>query len=103
LLGLLPKDVSDHFDTLINEFLNQQTGEARFARAIDSLHPLVMSWTEGGFGHPEHNFTPTWLIERKRPTIESFPTLWDLALRIFQGAGDRGLLPPDGMIKRRGR
>jgi len=103
LLGHLPKDVRDHFDALINEFLNQETGEARLARAIDSLHPLVMSWTEGGFGHPEHNFTPTWLIERKRPTIESFPALWDLALRIFQGAVDRGLLPPDGMIQRRGR
>ena len=103
LLGLLPDNDRDRFDSLIHEFLEQQTSEARFARAIDSLHPLIISWTDGGFGHPEHRFTPTWLIERKRPTIEPFPELWTLALSIFQDAVDRGMLPPDEMIHRRDR
>ena len=103
LLGLLPDIDRERFEALIHEFLVQQTSEARFARAIDSLHPLVISWTDGGFGHPEHAFTPTWLIERKRPPIEPFPALWDLAFSIFQGAVDRGMLPPDEMVQRRDR
>lgn len=100
LLALLPDDIEQRFHSLIHEFLDQQTEEARFARAVDSLHPLLVSWTEGGQGHPEHAFTPSWLIERKRPTVSPYPELWELALIIFQGAVDRGMLPPDDSIQR---
>lgn len=102
LLGMLPVDVRGRFDGLIHEFLEQQTREARFARAIDSLHPLLMSWSEGGSGHSNGEITAAKLIERKRPTIEAYPLLWELVLRILQDEVDRGALPPDDAIQRRG-
>jgi putative hydrolase of HD superfamily len=100
LMALLSSDVSPPFDSLFREFQDQNTAEARFARAIDSLHPLLVSWTEGGQGHPEHAFTPSWLVERKRSTLSAYPELWELALAVFQGAVDRGMLPPDDLIQR---
>lgn len=101
LMAMLPDDVKQRFDSLWREFQAQQTAEARFTRAIDSLHPIILSWTEGGHGHPEHEFSPSWLIERKHQTISAYPDLWNLLLEILQGAVDRGLLSPDEVIQRR--
>lgn len=101
LMAMLPGSVRERFDPLWQEFQDQSTPEAQFARAIDSLHPLIVSWTEGAQGHPERRMTPAWLLERKRPTIERYPLLWSLVQDILQGAVDRGLLPPDEAIQRR--
>lgn len=101
LMALLPDDIFPSFDPLWREYQAQQTPEARFARAIDSLHPVLMAWTEGAHGHALKDITPTRLLERKRPTIEQYPALWDLVIRIVQDAVDRGALPPDDRIKRR--
>ncbi len=101
LMALLPDDIFPSFDPLWREYQAQQTPEARFARAIDSLHPVLMAWTEGAHGHALKDITPTRLLERKRPIIEQYPALWDLVIRIVQDAVDRGALPPDDRIKRR--
>lgn len=103
LIATLPDEVRERFDSLIYEFLAQETEDARFARAIDSLHPIIMSWTEDAYGHPEHEFTPGWLVDRKRPTISAYPILWNLFMEILQDAVDRGVLPPDEAIQRRER
>jgi putative hydrolase of HD superfamily len=101
LMAMLPEADFSRFDALWREFQAQETEEARFARAIDTLHPLVMSWTEGGHGHSNTTLTPSIILERKRSTIEAYPVLWELVLRLLQGAVDRGLLPPDETIQRR--
>jgi hypothetical protein len=48
-------------------------------------------------------YDPTRLLERKRPTLERYPELWELVIRIVRDAVDRGALPPDEMIQRSGR
>ena len=98
LMALLPDDVFPEFDALWREYQAQETGEARFGRAIDTLHPVIMAWTVGAHGHANTAITPTNLIERKRPTIEPYPVLWELMLRIVQDAVDRGALPPDDVV-----
>lgn len=101
LMALLPDEILPDFDPLWREYQAQVSEEARFARAIDTLHPVILAWTEGAQGHGNTNITPTLLIERKRPTIEAYPVLWQLVLRLVQDAVDRGALPPDDMIQRR--
>src|SRR5699024_4839544 len=58
LMALLPDDVFPDFDLLWREYQAQETEEARFARAIDSLHPVIMAWAEGGPGHANPSITP---------------------------------------------
>lgn len=103
LMALLPDDMLPSFDPLWREYQAQETEEARFARAIDMLHPTIMSWTEGGHGHANRGITPALLLERKRQTLEEYPVLWNLLVRIVQDAVDRGALPPDEAIQRRER
>ncbi|MDQ4044790.1 MAG: HD domain-containing protein [Chloroflexota bacterium] len=100
LMAMLPDDIFPSFDPLWREYQAQETTEARFARAIDSLHPIIMAWTEGAHGHANRDITPSRLVERKRATLEAYPELWALVLRILQDAVDRGMLPPDEMIRR---
>jgi putative hydrolase of HD superfamily len=101
LMAMLPDDIFPSFDPLWREYQAQETEEARFARAIDTLHPVLMAWTEGAHGHVNTSITPTRLLERKRPTIERYPVLWELVVRIVQDAVDRGMMPPDDMIQLR--
>lgn len=101
LMALLPDDIFPGFDPLWREYQAQETEEARFARAIDSLHPVLMAWTEGAHGHANPDITPRRLLERKRPTIEPYPALWALVIRIVQDAVDRGAMPADDLIQRR--
>lgn len=98
LVAMLPESQRQQFDPLWREFQAQETVEARFARAIDALHPMVMSWFPGGQGHANKALTPTLILSRKRPVIEPFPELWDLALWLVQQAVDQHLIPADEMV-----
>jgi putative hydrolases of HD superfamily len=98
LMGMLPEDQYERFDPLWREFQAQVTVEARFARAIDSIHPMVVSWFPGGQGHANKTLTPTKILTRKRPPLEPFPALWELANWLVQQAVDQGLIPADEMM-----
>src|SRR5690606_6309403 len=98
LMGMLPEDQHERFDPLWREFQAQVTVEARFARAIDALHPMVMSWFPGGQGHANKTLTPTRILTRKRPAIEPFPKLWAVANAIDKQLVDLGLIPADEML-----
>lgn len=96
LMRLLPPDQVARFDRLWREFQAQETVEAHFARAVDALHPMLMSWGPGGAGHPRADLTRRRVLERKRPLLAGFPALWELACTIVASAVDRGLLRDGG-------
>ena len=95
LFGLLPGDEGHRFRELWAEFDRQETIEARFARALDALHPMVMSWGPASAGHPRIELRPSMVLARKRGWLEEFPVLWTIAQEVVQSAVDRGLLTPD--------
>lgn len=92
LMRLLPPDQAERFDPLWREFQAQATVEARFARAIDALHPMLMSWGPEGVGHPRRDLHRQRVLDRKRPLLEEFSTLWELACAVVTSAVERGLL-----------
>lgn len=100
LMAMLPASQRWRFDPLWREFQAQETSESRFARAIDALHPMIMAWYPGSQGHAEKTLTPAKILSRKRPFIEPFPELWNLAVWLVQQAVDRELIPGDEVIPR---
>jgi putative hydrolase of HD superfamily len=94
LFALLPEADRSRFVSLCDEFAAQNTVEARFARAIDALHPMFMSWGPAGVGHPNPALTPSQVLDRKRVDIEEFPLLWELAVELVTSAAERGLISP---------
>ena len=96
LTALLPQDQRARIDSLWREFQDQQTREAQFARAIDAIHPMIMSWFPPGIGHARaFQLTPTAIIDRKRPLLQPYPALWQLAQWLVVQAVEQGFIPAD--------
>jgi putative hydrolase of HD superfamily len=96
LTAMLPETQREHIDPLWQEFQAQETAEARFARAIDAIHPMIMSWFPPGIGHARaYQLSPTAIIERKRPLIQPYPALWNLAQWLVVQAVEQGFIPAD--------
>lgn len=97
LTAMLPPDQRGRIDPLWQEFQRQESLEARFARAIDALHPMIVSWYPPAIGHERAaQLTAERIIERKRPDIEEFSQLWQLAQWLVLQAIRQGFLQEDG-------
>jgi putative hydrolase of HD superfamily len=96
LFALLPEDQRDRLAALWHEYEARETAEARFARAMDALHPMLLLWSPGaqGRGTLHATLTATALRARKRPVLEAYPALWDLAQSLLDQAVERGWLMP---------
>lgn len=98
LFGLLPSAQAAEFLALWQEFEARATPEARFARALDALQPMLLTWgglqNQSGLGcresHPE--LTHSRLLTLKRKYLQEFPALWDAAQQLLQQAEARGVL-----------
>lgn len=96
LTALLPEESRARIDPLWREFQDQVSAEAQFARAIDALHPMIVSWYPPAIGHARaYQLSPTAIIERKKPLIEPYPALWNLAQWLVLQAVEQGYLPAD--------
>lgn len=101
LAALLPEDTRARIDPLWREFQEQVTIESRFARAIDAIHPMIVSWYPPAIGHKRaYQLSPTAIIERKSPHIQPYPALWNLAQWLVFQAVEQGFIPEDQTSRR---
>lgn len=94
LFSLLPADQAREFLALWHEYEAQDTLEARFAKALDALQPMLQTWGRGGVGctnrYPE--LTQERLLKLKEPRLKEFPALWQAAQQVLQEAVQCGTL-----------
>lgn len=83
IFGLLPKDQEAYFRGLWEEFEAGATPEARFARVMDNLQPLMLNAMQEGRLWREREITLRQVLERNRRTAEGSRTLWDYARQTF--------------------
>lgn len=95
LFALLPEPQRTRLSEQWAEFSAQQSVEARFARALDALHPMLMSWGADSVGHPNETLTPSRVLTRKQLDIGAFPALWRVAQDLVASAVERGLMRDD--------
>lgn len=69
LFNLLPEDQAAALLALWHEFEAAETAEAKFAKAIDRLQPLLLNTLTGGGTWNDHAVTETQACERYGPTI----------------------------------
>ena len=88
LFARLPPPQAAEFLSLWQEFEARQTLEARFARALDALQPMLLTWGPGGRGCREHfpELTHSRLLTLKKQSLRDFPALWDMARQLLQQA-----------------
>ena len=90
IYALLPEDQAAHARALWDEFEARATPEARFAKAVDRLAPMLANWhTEGGtwvrFG-----VTRDQVLEKVKIIAEGSEALGSYAVALVEDADRRG-------------
>jgi putative hydrolase of HD superfamily len=92
LFGRLPPPQGDRLLALWHEFEDAETADARFARAVDRLQPLLLHWASDGAAWAERGVTVA-QERRLMAAIEQYwPSLGPIADALVADAHRRGLL-----------
>jgi putative hydrolase of HD superfamily len=92
LYGMLPERQAQEFLALWNEFEARETPEARYAKAIDALLPLVQTTACDGKGWRERGIAREQVLAQKIAIRDSSEALWDVARTLIDLAYERGHL-----------
>lgn len=79
IFGLLPTDQTVYLRELWEEFEKQETTEAKFARALDCIQPIMLNSASDGKAWEEHEVKLSQILERNQLTKEGTGTLWEYA------------------------
>lgn len=93
LFELLPNDQATELRALWDEFEDLKTPEARFAKALDRLQPLLHNYRARGGTWKEPGVNHARVTERKSVIGRGSPTLWAYAREVLQRAVKEGILP----------
>ena len=83
LFGLLPKDQAAQLRGLWEEFEARQTPEAKFARTMDCIQPLMLNAANNGKSWVEHGIHLHQILGRNQHTAEGSEALWEYARQNF--------------------
>lgn len=92
IFGLLPADQRDIYLQLWHEFEERVTPEAKFARAVDRLMPVLHNCYTQGRGWQEHNIRQEQVLTLNRIIEEGAADLWEFVQGQIQEAVDQGYL-----------
>jgi putative hydrolases of HD superfamily len=95
LFGLLPPAQARELRAAWEEHESGTTPEARFARSLDRLQPLLLNHASEGAAWREHDITADRVRAVNAPIGDGAPALWDVAQRVIDDAVARGWLAPD--------
>ncbi|MBC3875484.1 HD domain-containing protein [Undibacterium flavidum] len=85
LFGLLPEPESSELLALWKEFEEAQTEDAKFAKALDRVQPLLVNVITGGGTWNDNGVSLELVLQRYGPTIQrGSPILWQLCEQLVQ-------------------
>ena len=94
IFGLLPPDQAHGLRQLWDEFEERQSLEARFARALDRLAPMMENVKAGGGTWHEHGVSAQQVLEKVALIEEGSPELGRFARAMIARAVRDGILAP---------
>jgi putative hydrolases of HD superfamily len=94
LFPLLPTAQASALRALWDEFEEQVTAEAKFARALDRLQPMLINMVTGGGTWRSRGVTATEALARVALVEDGSPSLGAYARAMIETAVDRGILAP---------
>jgi 5'-deoxynucleotidase YfbR-like HD superfamily hydrolase len=94
IFALLPPDQADRLHQLWDEFEARRSAEARFARALDRLQPMLANLKAGGGTWLEHGITADRVLAKVELIEDGSGSLGRYARELVAGAVRTGLLAP---------
>ncbi len=92
IFSLLPEDQADELKSYFEEFEAQSSPEARFARAMDNLQPLMLNSSNDGGDWKAHGVTAEQVYKRQSKTLPGSKRLYEVTDEILKGHIERGNL-----------
>lgn len=83
LFDMLPEDQERYMRELWEEFEAEETKEAKFARTMDHIQPLMLNDASEGKSWQEHGVCLSQILHRNERTAEGSETLWNYAKERF--------------------
>ena len=83
IYNLLPEDQAKKLYDIWLEFEAKETPEAKFARAMDNLQPMMLTASTGGFDWKDRGVRAEQVMKRNEITPQGSKTLWDYAYENF--------------------
>ena len=92
IFSILPDDQKDELTALFDEFDAEQTAEARYARAMDNLQPLLLNDSNDGGDWKEHGITAGQVYGRQGRTKNGSEKLYEITDSIIKKHIQKGNL-----------
>ena len=84
LYSMLPEDQKADLTAIFDEFEERKTPEAKFARALDNLQPLLLNNSNDGGDWRNHDVTEEKVYERQSSTREGSEKLFEVTDTILK-------------------
>jgi putative hydrolase of HD superfamily len=93
IFGLLPAAQGEPLRALWQEFEDRRTAEARFARALDRLQPMMLNYHTGGETWRAHRVTSSQVLDKVALIEDGSAALGRYARELIESAVAQGFLP----------
>lgn len=104
LFSMLPDGAGDRIKNLWLEFEARETPEAKFARTMDNIQPLMLQNATDGKSWEEHGIRLSQVLGRNARSAEGSEQLWNYAYKnfILPGVEDGKLIDDVGVVEKDG-
>ncbi len=92
IFGLLPAEQAKEYIATWEEFEDSKTPEAKFARAMDRLEPLLQNVSNNGGTWKEFNVSYEQVMAKKSVIKDGSETLWKFANKLIDESVEKGIL-----------
>lgn len=92
IFGLLPASQAQEFMAIWEEFEARETKEAKFARSMDRLEPLLQNVSNKGGTWTEFNVAYPMVYEKQKVHQDSSASIWAYAQQLLNESMEKGIL-----------
>lgn len=92
LFGLLPDDQGEELFAIWREFEQAESAEAKFAKALDRLIPMLLNYHNEGQSWIENQVTQQQVLQVNQKIEKGSQVLWDKAKSLIEEAAANGWL-----------
>lgn len=92
IFGLLPSEQAEELIAIWEEFEAGETDEAKFARSMDRLEPLLQNTSNNGGTWKEFDVSYEKVRHKKSIIQEGSDTLWNFAEQLLDESVEKGIL-----------
>lgn len=92
IFGMLPSDQAEELINLWEEFEEQKSFDAQFAKVLDRLEPLLQNASNKGGTWVEHDVRYEEVLESKLIMKDAATPIWEYAQQLLEACVEEGIL-----------